>query len=477
MNARERSPGTGRVTALSYDDLAATEREIAAEVQATAPAGWQAVRAAFAMTVGAQAADIVFAVGERVVPVDPPESVTVLVRRHRELSARMDRGPWWRLLLLLTAGGEPEFGRDYGDEPFPDGQMFTPDVYRADLRVYPRPRLPVWLAAYVGHAGRQARSPRAAAAAARADQVAGVSPVRMIDELPDLPVLWARWAVLSAAFLAVGSERGPRMLPSQGWFESSRYAGSTVHLLPGGRAVLSGGVWNAPELDEVYNKNAEMPKYFAGAPDWVADPVLNPRAAAGLLSFCYWWDDGCWYRGASPAAEQSRSAVPGVWTADNVVDIMSGLLGDRLDQRWRAAAETLVTAAQDGVLTRDTVIDVFGDAQSVDIDAAMYQFSIAGSAERAAGPEMPMSEAIDRVRAYVSGRESDTTGYPLSRLAAERINSGWMVYAPVPRGEIAIARAIFYVADDGVVEHSSSSIAPSEYVAGFALRHRRRRGR
>ncbi|GAB2719098.1 hypothetical protein [Nocardia thraciensis] len=91
--------------------------------------------------------------------------------------------------------------------------------------------------------------------------------------------------------------------------------------------------------------------------------------------------------------------------------------------------------------------------------------------------EMPASEAIDRVRAHVTDRRLDTTGYPLARLTAARIDAGWMVYVPVPRGEIAIGRAIFYVADDGVLEQSSSSVAPSEYVKGFRQRYHRRQGR
>ncbi|MFE3445683.1 hypothetical protein ACFXNW_21840 [Nocardia sp. NPDC059180] len=477
MDRQQHSPGLGQVAAQSDDEIAGLERQIAAEVVVIAPTGWQALRAAFAVTVGAEAMEIVFAVGERTVPVDPPEPVLASVRRHRELSARLDRGPWWRLLLWSADDGAPEFGYDFGDEPFPDRHIFAPEVYRADLAAYPRSWLPVWLAAYLGHADRQTRGPRTAAAAVRADRAALVSPVLMDNELPELPVLWARWAVLSATFVAVGSDRGPRMLPSLAWFESSRRTGSTLYLLPGGRAVLSGGVWNPPELDAVYNEGAEMPDFYAGAPDWVADPVLNPRATAGLLSFCYWWDDGRWYRGDSPGAQRSSSAVPGVWTADSVVDIMSSLIADRPDPRWRAAADALISAAQVGVVSRNTVTDVFDDEERFDIDAALYQLSIAGSSARPRLLEMSEFDAIERVRAYVDDRGLDTTGYPLSRLTADRIEMGWMVYVPVPRGEIAIGRAIFYVADDGVLEHSSSSIAPSEYAAGFAQRYRQRRGR
>ncbi|GAB2687270.1 hypothetical protein [Nocardia thraciensis] len=474
MDSEERLPDAAadRVD----DEMAAVERQIAAEVVSAGPGGWRSVRAAFAVAVGGEATEIVFVIGDRSVRVDPPASTAALVRRHRELSAERDEGPWWRLLLWSTEGGVPEFGYDLGDEPFPDGQLFAPEVYRADLAAYPRRRLPVWLGAYLGHSDRQARSPRAAVAAVRADRAAGVRPTAMTNELPDLPVLWARWAVLSAAFVATGSERGPRMLPSLAWFESSRRAGSTVYLLPGGYAVLSGGVWNPPELDAVYNAGAAMPNFYAGAPDWVADPVLNPRAAAGLLSFCYWWDDGRWFRGDSPAAEQSGPAVPGVWTADAVVDIVSSLVTDRPDQRLRDASDALVSAAQGGVVTREAVADVFEDEELFDVDAALYQLSMAGSVRRAVRPEMPPAEAIDRVRSYIADRGLDATDYPPSGLAADRIDAGWMVYAPVPRGKIAIGRAIFYVADDGVLEHSSSSIAPSEYVTGFRQRYRVRQG-
>ncbi|UAK31220.1 hypothetical protein K8O92_25795 [Nocardia asteroides] len=451
-------------------------RRIGAEISAVAAPDWRSWDAVFALTVDEAVANAACVVDDRTVRVELPESVSALVRRHRELSAGLDRGPWWRLLLSATADGEVEFDLDYGDEPFPDGEMFAPEAYRADLVRYPRARLPIWLAAYLGHGDRQTRSPRRAVAEVRADHTAGTRPTPMTNELPELPVLWARWAVLSAAFVAVGSERGPRILPSLGWFESSRRAGSTVFVLPGDRAVLSGGVWHSPALNAVYNDAAEMPNYYAGAPDWVADPVLNPRAATGLLSFCYWWDTGQWYRGESPPAAGSGSAIPGVWTTETVIDIVASLLPDRPPAPVRTAAEALVSAAQDGVVTRELVVDVFGEADRFDIDAALYQFSIAGSLTRSARQEISAADAIARVRSYITDRQLDTTGYPLAQLRADRINAGWMVYVPVPRGEIAIGRAIFYVADDGVVEHSSSSTPPAAYAAGFEQRYLRRQG-
>lgn len=88
--------------------------------------------------------------------------------------------------------------------------------------------------------------------------------------------------------------------------------------------------------------------------------------------------------------------------------------------------------------------------------------------------ELSSAEAIARVHEYVLDRGLDTAGYPLAKLRVARCSVGWMVYAPVPRGEIAIGRAIFYVADDGVLEHSSLSMAPSIYRDGFEKRCRRR---
>jgi hypothetical protein len=285
--------------------------------------------------------------------------------------------------------------------------------------------------------------------------------------------MWARWATIAAAFVATGSKQGPRMMPSLGRFETSRRNGSTLYALPGGRAVLSGGSWNAPALDAAYNSGAQLPRFYAGAPDWVANPVLNPRADTGLLSFCYWWDAGRWYRGESPPAEDCAEAVPGVWTSDTVTGLVARRAAKQPgQQQLAAAAAALLTAAEAGVVTREAVTELFGE-DSFDVDGAMYQFTLAGLA--AAVPlEMSSEEATARVRQYILGTGLDTRGYPVSELTADRFSAGWMVYVPVPRGEIAIGRAIFYIADDGVLEQSSSSIAPSRFIAGFEQRFRQR---
>ncbi|MEU4344085.1 hypothetical protein AB0H00_22980 [Nocardia sp. NPDC023852] len=457
------------------DEAQVLARRAADGLAEVGPPGWQQLDAVFALTVASEVAQVVYADGERSVRVEPPAAVLELVRQQRALVAEQDGEPWWRLLLRLSADGEFEVDYDFGDEPFPDGQLFEPEAYRADLDEYPRDDLPVWLAAYVGHNNRQSRTPQDAAEDARTDRAARVWPVLAENEFPDFPEMWARWAVISASFVAAGSDWGPRVMPSMGWFESSRRGGSTLYSLPGGRAVLSGGVWESPNLNATYNDGADMPNFYAGAPDWVANPVLNPRAATGLMSFCYWWDAGRWYRGESPAAEHCATAVPGVWTADTVAGIVAGLVAQQPTAAQRAAAAALVSAAEVGVVTRDTVINVFGDDGRYDIDGAMYQLSLAGVVMSL--PErMPEEEAIFRVRSYIEGRQLDTTGYPLEQLVADRFSCGWMVYVPVPRGEIAIGRAIFYIADDGVLEHSSSSVAPTTFVEGFEQRYQERQG-
>ncbi|HEY1177523.1 MAG TPA: hypothetical protein VGF17_15305, partial [Phytomonospora sp.] len=106
-----------------------TER-IAQQLAAIGPQGWTTMSAAFALTVGETAAEVVFGDGRRSVSVDPG-GVVPLVRELRDLSARLSGGPWWRLRMELSDRGRLETSYDYGDEPFPD--LFPPEAYRADL--------------------------------------------------------------------------------------------------------------------------------------------------------------------------------------------------------------------------------------------------------------------------------------------------------------------------------------------------------
>ncbi|MGW5386503.1 hypothetical protein [Nocardia sp. NPDC003963] len=467
------------VGAASSGDVAGRDRvvarEIAVALAGAAPTGWQELDAVFALTTTSSYAVVAYSDGARSMRAEPTSPVLDRVREHRGLVAELEGAPWWRMLIRYTSEKELEVDYDYGDEPFPEGQLFEPEAYRADLEEYPREMLPVWLAAYVHHGDRQVRSPQDAARSARADRVGKRWPVLTENEFPEFPEMWARWATMSAAFVAAASDRGPRVMPGMGWFESTRRGGSTLYSLPGGRAVLSGGVWEPPDLNAAYNLGADMPGYYTGAPDWVASPVLNPRAATGLLSFVYWWDAGRWYRGDSPTAAECATAVPGIWTADTVVDVIAGLAGRPAGPEQRSAATALVSAAEVGVVTREAVLELFPDEDRCDVDGAMYQFSLAGVAATIPEPLL-LEEAVFRVRSYIESRGLDTTGYPLDQLVGDRFSCGWMVYVPVPQGEIAIGRAIFYIADDGVLEHSSSSVPPTTFVQTFEQRYQGRQG-
>ncbi|MEU2120307.1 hypothetical protein [Nocardia niwae] len=450
------------------------EHPLARALAANAPTGWQRLDAVFAVTVVGEIAQLVYSVGRQALPVDPPEPVLAIVREHRAIAAGSGVDPWWRMMIAMTSSGGIEVAYDYGDEPFPDGQLFVPEAYRADLEAYPREKVPVWLAAYIGHGDRQRRTPQQAAAQARADRAGQVWAVLAENEFPPFPQMWARWTTISAAFVAAKSEWGPRMLPWVGVFEGTSRGGSTLHALPAGRAVLSGGVWNAPTLDAAYNAGAPMPELYGGAPDWVADPVLNPRAASGLLSFCYWWEAGRWYRGQSPPAQECAPAVPGVWTRETATKIVAGILGDRPDADAIEAIGALLSAAEAGRVTRATLAAVFADDGRFDIDGALYQFSVAGLLSTAPEP-MAAEAAISRVRDYVIGRQLDTSGYPLSQLTAERFRFGWVVHVPAP-GNPQSDRAIFYIADDGEFVHSSSGVDQARFIAAFEQRFLDRHG-
>jgi hypothetical protein len=426
----------------------------------------------FALTVEAEVAYVIYSDGRRAMRAEPPAEVMQLARRQRALAATLPAGPWWRLLLSLTSTGALDVDYDYADEPFEDETLLPAAAYRADIAAYPRDRLPTWLGAYLYHEGRQERSPRAAAQQARDDRNVGQRAALADEQFPDLPVLWARWAVLAAAFVAAQSPAGPRVLPSTGGFESSRRSGSTLYLLPGGRGVLSGGVWDSPELNAAYNDDAALPNLYAGAPEWVADPVLNPRTRVGLLSFCYWYVGGHWHRGDCADADRLSGAVPGVWTVGTVAGIIARLIADNPDDDLLTRAAELVQGAELGVVTRHTVANVFDGPGWFDIDGAMFQLTAAGLTL----PE-PLSrdEAVEQVRAWIRAQGIDS--YPVDELVAERIPVGWLVYAPPPDDRIVVARAVFYIADDGVVERPATSIPPSEFEASFAERFRLRAGR
>jgi hypothetical protein len=337
------------------------------------PAGWEEFSAEFAFTVSSQIAQLQFFSDDRAGLVPVPQSIAELVSRQREVAARMPAGPWWRLLLTCTNRGEMTVDYDYGDEPFPDDQLVAPEHYRRDLETYPRSRVPVWLAGYVAGPAAQGRDPKQAAAAETADAAAGHTAIAT-DDVPPLRDLWARWAALSAAYVGVGSEWGPRIHPGYGWYESDRRSGSTLYMLPGDRAVLSGGKWNSELLDAAYNGGTPLPDLYTGAPAWVNDRIINTRNRNGLLTFCFWWANGQWYRGATDTSGELDVPLPPIQTPEETIQAMIDQTGPGSED----ACETLLTLAVTQKATPGAVAAIFADKPDADVDAAINQFSLAG---------------------------------------------------------------------------------------------------
>lgn len=373
------TPPEGGQTADLDGDVATAEEAsrliepIVQQLAQLGPEGWQEFAAEFAFTVSSQIAQLQFSSDDRTGLVPVPQSVAELVRRQREVAARMPAGPWWRLLLTCTSRGETTVEYDYGDEPFPDDQLVAPEHYRNDLEAYPRSHVPVWLAGYIAGPAAQGRDPRQAAEAASADAAAGRGGT-VTDDIPSLGDLRARWAVLAAAYAGVGSGWGPRVFPGYAWYEGDRRSGSTLFVLPGDRAVLSGGKWNSDLLDAAYNGGEPLPDLYAGAPAWVNDSALNTRNRNGLLTFCYWWVDGRWYRGAVDTSGEIEDAIPAVRTPDDTIREMATQTGPGTED----ACAALLAAAVNQNATLGHVAAIFGSKQDVDVAAAANHLSLAG---------------------------------------------------------------------------------------------------
>ncbi|CDP87930.1 MULTISPECIES: hypothetical protein [Mycolicibacterium] len=346
---------------------------IAQQLAQLGPTGWEEFTAEFAFTVSSQIAQLQFYSGDRSGLVPVPQSIADLVQHQREVSARMSAGPWWRLLLNVTNAGEMAVSYDYGDEPFPEDQLVAPEAYRNDLETYPRRQLPVWLAGYVAGPDAQGRDARQAAQAATADSIAGRTATPS-EDVPPLHDLLARWAALSAAYAGAGSGWGPRIYPGYCWYESDRRSGSTLFLLPGDRAVLSGGKWNSELLEAAYNGGGQLPDLYTGAPAWVNDAVLNTRNRNGLLSFCFWWVDGQWYRGGTDTSGELDVPIPAIWTPEETVSAMAGQIDPGVTDQCRA----LLTAATQRNATIDDVAALFSGQSDAKVYDAANQLSLAG---------------------------------------------------------------------------------------------------
>jgi hypothetical protein len=207
-----------------------------------------------------------------------------------------------------------------------------------------------------------------------ADDTAAGRTATSTDDVPALPDLWARWAVLSAVYAGIESSWGPRIYPGYAWYESDGRSGSTLFVLPGDRAVLSGGKWNSELLDAAYNGGESLPDLYTGAPAWVNNSVLNTRNRNGLLTFCFWWENGQWYRGATDTSGELELSIPGVRTADETILAMVSQTGPGTEDQCLA----LLAAATNRRTNRDDVAAILAHTPDADIDTAADQLSLAG---------------------------------------------------------------------------------------------------
>ncbi|MFI9403300.1 hypothetical protein [Nocardia sp. NPDC052316] len=350
----------------SADQLAAAITDL---LLPAAPPQWEQLRLGFSVTVAAVSGDAVFLVDGAPVGVEMPAEAGELVQALRAVTVSSGERAWWQVTLVRDRIGTTSYEFGYGEVAFPVDRMLPIAAYRADLEHFPRERLPVWLA------GRLRVD-------AGAQQLPQVLTQARLDPVPATPVrfltaqtVWARWATVAAAAVAIGTEWGPRIVGATAVFEGTDGSGSTLHLLPRGRAVLSGGLWNAPELDAAYNDGAQLPRYYAGVPDWLDGSVVNHRAFTGELSFCYWWDGTDWSSGQSPAPTTLGPAIPGVWTPATVADIVCAVLGASAS---RPAIEDLLTAAESGSVTGDLAEAAFTTDEYTDVPGAWSQLALAG---------------------------------------------------------------------------------------------------
>lgn len=337
----------------------------------SAPPRWRRLRLAFSVTVAAISAEAVFTIDDdTAVTVEVPSAAAELLQVLRMVTLRAEQWPWWHVVFERDQTGTTHYEFGYGDQPFPPDRVLPAAAYRADLAQFPRDRLPVWLAAHLAVDDGSQRLPHLLTRA-RTDRHTTGRPVRFLDPGTAL----ARWATVASAAVAIGTPWGPRILGSTAIFEATNGSGSTLQLLPGGRAVLSGGIWNAPELDAAYNTGLPVPDYYAGVPDWLDAPVLNHRALTGQLSFCYWWDGANWACGQSPSPTTIGAAIPGLWTPTTVIDIVCGVLGESVS---RSAVTDLVTAADAGAVTHELAVAAFDISGDVDLAGAWTQLALAG---------------------------------------------------------------------------------------------------
>ncbi|MFB8281009.1 hypothetical protein [Nocardia colli] len=118
--------------------IRAITESVALQLAAKGPVGWHRLDAVFMFTVVGDAARIVYIDDdEQRLEVDAPESVHLLVRRRRNLSADANIVLWWRLRHGLSDIGEIEVTYMSGAESIGPGAVRDIDTYHTDLVSHP----------------------------------------------------------------------------------------------------------------------------------------------------------------------------------------------------------------------------------------------------------------------------------------------------------------------------------------------------
>jgi hypothetical protein len=196
-----------------------------------------------------------------------------------------------------------------------------------------------------------------------------------------------------------------------------------------------------------------------------------------MLSFCYWWAGGNWYRAdiaEKPAGwkptDEITAGMPGVWTPSSTAKLVGAVAAATGAAAPEHAAADFVRASEAHVASERYLDRLFPDGipERFDVAEALAQLDAAGVLLPARA-QLDPAVAKQLVAEYCAERRIDTTGYSLDQLVAARLDPGWQLFVPVQDGEIAIGRRVFLVGDDGVVEEATSA-PPAEIAFAFASR-------
>ena len=100
----------------------------------------------------------------------------------------------------------------------------------------------------------------------------------------------------------------------------------------------------------------------------------DTRNRDGLVSFCFWWANGQWYRGATDTSGELSGPIPPLQTLDETVRAMTSQTGPGTANQ----CNSLLTAATKHNATPADVAAIFTTKSDADVDTATNQLSLAG---------------------------------------------------------------------------------------------------